>query len=235
MNQSEDNFFTEADFLYDKEVVCPLCQQKITVRVVKRSGLRLIRKDSDSLPYYKYINPLFYDVWLCNHCGYAALETNFLTELTSSEKELIYQRVSSYWQYRDYPPTMPLDMALDRYKIALYCAEMRHINETEMSMLLLKMGWLQRLKDNSEVEKRCLAKAVEGFKVLYEKGVFPVAGMNESALVYMMADLYYRIGDEKECLVWLGILLNDREAKPALKEKGRDLKYQISEERKMAG
>jgi|GEM_PF-6237710 Uncharacterized protein conserved in bacteria (DUF2225). len=44
MNQSEDNAFTEADFLYDKEVVCPLCEKKIKVRVVKRSGLRLIKK-----------------------------------------------------------------------------------------------------------------------------------------------------------------------------------------------
>lgn len=235
MNQSEDNSYTEADFLYDKEIDCPLCEHKIKVRVVKRSGLRLIRKDSDSLPYYKYINPLFYDVWVCNHCGYAAMESTFLNELKMSERDLIEKSVSSHWQYREYPAVMPLETALDRYKIALYCAEIRHARETEMSMLLLKMAWLHRLKGNYEIEKRCLAKAVMAFKVLYEKGSFPVAGMDESALVYMLADLHNRIDDEKECLIWLGVLLNDRQAKPALKEKARDLKYLISEEKKKAG
>ncbi|MEQ8174479.1 MAG: DUF2225 domain-containing protein [Syntrophomonadaceae bacterium] len=235
MNQSEDNAFTEADFLYDKEVVCPLCEKKIKVRVVKRSGLRLIRRDSDSLPYYKYINPLFYDVWVCNHCGYASLESTFLNDLKKSEQDLIYQKVSSHWQYREYPSTMPLEMALDRYKIALYCSEIRNAKENEMSMLLLKLAWLHRLKGNSELEKRCLGKAVAAFKVLYEKGNFPVAGMNESALVYMLADLNNRIDEDKECLMWLGILLNDRQATPALKEKARDLKYLISEEKKKAG
>lgn len=235
MSQSEENTLTEADFLYDKEVVCPLCAKKIKVRVVKRSGLRLIKQDSDSLPYYKYINPLFYDVWLCNHCGYAALESTFLNELESQEQELLYQKVSSHWQYREYPPLIPLETALDRYKIAFYCAQIRGAKENEVSMLLLKMAWLHRLKGDSKIEKRCLAKSVAAFKVLYEKGDFPVAGMNESALVYMLADLSHRIDEEKECLTWLGILLNDRQAKPALKEKGRDLKYLISEEKKKAG
>ncbi|MEN6350834.1 MAG: DUF2225 domain-containing protein [Syntrophomonas sp.] len=235
MNQSEDNSFKETDFLYDKEVDCPMCDKKIKVRVVKRSGLRLISRDSDSLPYYKYINPLFYDVWVCNHCGYAALESTFLKELRSAESDAIYQRVSSHWQYREYPSIMPLEMALDRYKLALYCAEIRHAKEAEKSILLLKMAWLHRLKGNSEIERRCLAQAVAAFKVLYEKGSFPVAGMDESALVYMLADLYHRIDEEKECLIWLGILLNDRQAKAALKEKGRDLKYLISEEKKKAG
>lgn len=235
MNQDADNAFTEADFLYDKEIECPLCETKIKIRVVKRSGLRLIKQDSDSLPYYKYINPLFYDVWLCNHCGYAALESAFLNELNTSEQSLIQKNVSSHWQYREYPPIIPLETALERFKIALYCAEVRNARENETSILMLKMAWLHRLNGNFEMEKRCLSKATAAFRVLYERGNFPVAGMNESALVYMLADLNHRIDEEKECLMWLGILLNDRQAKPALKEKARDLKYLISEEKKKAG
>lgn len=221
---------SELDFLYNKQVVCPVCEQKVDVRVVKRTSLRLESRDSDSMPVYKYINPLFYDVWLCNYCGHAALEASFQNEMPKEEIQLLFENVCSRWHYRTYPDTYSLENALERYKLALYCAHVRKSPLIDTTMLYLKMGWLYRLAGDTEKEKQCLTNAVDGFESLYNIGKFPVMGMNESGLVYMIADLSYRVGRNKEALIWLAKVLTDVNAKPGLKDKCRDLKYQINQD-----
>ena len=46
---------------------------------VKSSAYRMIKKDSDFFIRYSLINPYFYDVWVCNSCGYSAMKTDFHT------------------------------------------------------------------------------------------------------------------------------------------------------------
>jgi uncharacterized protein len=232
MKQAVKQELTELDFLYDKQVVCPICEQKVKVRVVKRTSLRMTGRESDSMPTYKYINPLFYDIWLCNYCGHAAQESNFEAEVSKEHISLLFNNVSSRWNYRTYPPTYSLENALERYKLALYSAHLRKAGGVELTMLHLKMGWLFRLKGEKEREEQCLRQALAGFESLYDVGKFPVMGMNESALVYMIADLSYRIGMYKESLLWLAKVLTDINAKPGLKDKCRDLKYLIQQSKK---
>ncbi len=232
MKQAAKKELTERDFLYDKKVSCPICEQKVDVRVVRRTSLRLESRDSDSMPVYKYINPLFYDIWVCNYCGHAAFENNFENEVPKEQIALMFENVSSKWNYRTYPDIYTLDIALERYKLALYCAHLRKAPLSELTMLYLKMGWLFRLNVEDQKEKQCLEQTVSGLESLYDVGKFPVMGMNESAVVYMIADLSFRIGKSKEALLWLAKVLSDINAKPGLKDKCRDLKYLIMQSQK---
>lgn len=229
MDQHE---YHEDDFLYGKNVTCPLCNTATSTLMVKRSALRLVSKDSDSMPYYKYINPLFYDVCQCTHCGYAALQSFFDHEIKPQDKAILMEKVASRWNPRNFPNLYDVKTALSHYKIALYCTKLRNADRIEPTLLYLKMGWIYRLQDNKEMECKCLTQAVEGFKYLYEVGDFPVAGMDECSLIYMIADLSNRINDYKQSLLWLGMVLNNNQAKSALKDKARDLKYLISHESK---
>ncbi|HWP97838.1 MAG TPA: DUF2225 domain-containing protein [Syntrophomonadaceae bacterium] len=231
----QEHQYQAEDFLYDKQIDCPLCDQKTALRVVKRSTLRLAGRDSDSMPTYKFINPLFYDVWQCNHCGYAALEGYFTREIAPDDKKVLLQEVAARWIERTFPGIYESGMALNRYKIALYCTNLRRSDQTEITLLYLKMAWIYRTKHDQGMEARCLALALEGFKSLYEVGHFPVAGMDESALIYMIADLCNRTADNQQSLRWLEMVLTNQSIKPALKEKARDLKYRISEENKQVG
>lgn len=215
--------------MFNRQVACPACDTKISVPAVKNSALRLVKRDSDSLAYYKDINPLFYEVWQCNHCGYAALKTQFTRVLNQQQIDVINAKVSARWQGRTNPSIIDLDTALSRFKMALYCMELCQPGDIELALIFLKLGWLLRLHGDEEREALCLRAAVNRFRNLYEIGDFPIAGMDEINLMYMMADLYHRSGDDTEAKLWLSRLMVRKDAKPVLKEKARDLKDLINE------
>ena len=63
--------------IYDKEIICPVCNSKFNAKVVKVNSPRITSKDSDFFIRYRVVNPYFYDVWMCNSCGYSASEGRF--------------------------------------------------------------------------------------------------------------------------------------------------------------
>ena len=76
----KNNIAKEIDInslLYDKTVICPVCNNSFNMKVVKTYAPRISSKDSDFLIRYQNINPLLYEVWVCPFCGYAALKSKF--------------------------------------------------------------------------------------------------------------------------------------------------------------
>ncbi len=76
-----------ADPLYFLEKECTVCEGKFQVTFV-RLRLSLIKQDTDLCAYYKGINPYYYTVWVCPHCGYAAQESEFIKITPSMIKRM---------------------------------------------------------------------------------------------------------------------------------------------------
>lgn len=217
----------EVKYLFDSEVDCPVCRSRVTVKRIRRSALRLLSRDTDSMPIYQDINPLFYDIWICNHCGYAATQSSFSQPLTKVEAELIHLNVSSKWRPKEYPPLYDANIAIERFKLALVSATVRKARPIDIAMLCLKLGWVYRTLEDTENELKFLNQALIGLKSAYDVGPFPVAGMDESTLAFLIGDLSRRVGNYQEALQYLGRVITDRTAKSAVKEKARDLKQLI--------
>lgn len=231
-----------AEFVFDRKTVCPVCEKKITVRAVKTSSIRVISRDTDFLTYYQEPNPLFYDVWVCNNCGYAALSNKFSTIL-EKQKKLVKENISSKWKFNKvYPPLYDEDIAIEMHQLALLNAVVKMAKDSEKAMLCLKIAWLYRLKKDEENEKRFLLQAQQGFKLAYEKENFPIAGMDQAALNYLIGEIYRRLDDTSNALLWFSRVLADRYAKPKIKDMARDQKDLIksrqnseNDESKLAG
>jgi len=217
----------EADYLFDSEVECPVCHRQVTVKRIRRSALRLHSRDTDSMPVYHDINPLFYEIWLCNHCGYAASQSSFTQPLMKVEAELILKNISSKWRAKEYPPLYDADVAVERFKLALLSATVRKARPIDIAMLCLRLGWVYRSRNEPENELKCLSQALTGLKSAYDKGPFPVAGMDESTLAFLIGELSRRVGNNQDALEYLGRVIVDRTAKNALREKARDQRQLI--------
>ncbi|NLK51648.1 MAG: DUF2225 domain-containing protein [Syntrophomonadaceae bacterium] len=220
---------SEEDFLFDKKVDCPVCNSEVMTRMVKRSLLRIVSRDSDSMPIYEGINPLFYDVWLCNQCGYAASEKQFRQKLLKEQVIEIQQRITAKWRPKNYPSLYHADIALERFKLALYNAVVRKARDSEVAMLCLKMAWVYRSKEDTENELQCLKQALVGFEKAFSQERFPIVGMDECGLMYLIGELYRRTGDFTTALRWFGRVIINPQAKPSIKDKARDQKYMITE------
>jgi hypothetical protein len=222
--ESGDNLTSPKDFIFDRKVTCPVCSKSITEKAVKSSGVRVVSRDTDLMIYYQEPNPSLYDAWFCSLCGYAALSAKFNT-ISDKQVSLIKENICSKWQSNKvYPPVYDADTAIEIHKLALLNTVVKKGMNSEKAMVCLKLAWLYRLNKNEALEIKFLTEAKNGFLKAYEEETFPIAGMDESTLQYLLGELFRRIDDNQDALQWFSKVLTDRNAKPKIKDMARDQK-----------
>src|SRR5471030_569447 len=187
--------------LFDKQVICPVCDSHFKAATVKSKSPRIISKDSDFFVKYSVANPYFYDVLVCNSCGYAAMKSDF-EKLKSHKKELVFSNVTPKWKPREYPIILDEKLAIERYKLALLNAVLINLPDSTKAMISLKIAWMNRLLDNSAQEILFLRQALEGFNSAYIQEPFPIYGLQRDSLMYLLGELNRKLGNNQDALVW---------------------------------
>ncbi|EDS78562.1 conserved hypothetical protein [Clostridium botulinum C str. Eklund] len=217
----EDNTPKEIHHLYDKKISCPICDNEFTVKALKTSSYKMKSRDSDFFIRYELINPYFYDVWLCNTCGYAAMKSDFV-KIRSYQKDDILNNITSKWKGREYPVPYNIDIAIERYKLSLLNYFYMDARDSQKAMNCLKLSWMYRLKDDNENEQLYLREALEGFKEAYFNEDFPIFGMKRFTVMYLIGELNRRIKNDKDALLWFGNVITSQAADRKVKDLARD-------------
>ena len=98
--------------LYNKEVVCPVCKQKFQVTKVKARACKVKSRDSDFCVHYEGINPIFYDAWVCENCGYANHADKF-GEITQREADILKNKLMPKWKKHSLAGERDVDAAIE--------------------------------------------------------------------------------------------------------------------------
>lgn len=239
----QEHILTEADFIFDKKMQCPICNTEFKVKAVKTGKARLIGSDSDLRPKYAGIDSIKYDAIVCPKCGYAAL-SRFFSYMTSSQARLIKEGITAHFQ--KLPETGDIytyDEAINRYKLALLNSVVKKAKNSERAYTCLKIAWLYRGKkenlpagtpDYNSIKFECeknelemINNAYEGFLTSREKEDFPICGMDESTFDYLIADLANRIGKYEMAEKMAASVIMSRAANAKIKERARDLRDQV--------
>ncbi len=246
----EEAPFDENDVLFDKSAECPVCGKKFTYRAVRTGKARPIGQDPDLRTRYEKFDPAKYDVVVCPYCGYAVL-TKYFTSLPAAQVKLLREGIGGKVHGVANNPILSYDDAIQRYQLALASSIVKHAKDSEKAFVCLKMAWVIRGKkesiteddpDYEEVmkqlrddENEALKAAYEGFVSARQKESFPIAGMDEITIDYLLAVLSARFEkyDVAQKLI-AGILLN-RTANNRIKDRTRDLKDQVLMEMKSKG
>lgn len=187
--------------LFDKQVICPVCDSHFKTKTVKSKSPRVMAKDSDFFVRYSVANPYFYDVCICNSCGYAAMKSDF-EKLKSHKKELILSNVTPKWKPREYPDILDEKLAIERYKLALLNALLLDLQDSTKAMISLKIAWMHRLLNNTDHETVFLKQALDGFNTAYIYEVFPIYGLQRDSFMYLLGELSRKLGDYPTALQW---------------------------------
>ena len=210
--------------LYTKEITCPVCSKKFGVTKVKSRACKVKERDTDFCIHYESVNPLFYDAWVCENCGYAAQADKFF-EITPKEAEIISGKITPKWKKRSFGGERSIETAIEAFKLVLLNHQLRGIKASELAKVCVRIAWLYRFKSNEEEkENEFLRYALKYYTETYEKEKFPVDKLDESTCVYMIAELHTRIGNYDDAVKWFSRLISSSEArkKPALIEAARD-------------
>lgn len=232
----------EKDFIYDKTFICPVCDNGFTAKIMKSGKAKLIGTDDDMRPKYEGIDAVKYDVQLCPQCGYAGL-TRFFPHITGGQAKLIRENISKKVRLHPYEGEIyTYEEALERYQLALANAVVKRSRASEKAYICLKSAWLLRGQaeellekdDNTqdadalkEREEEYLLNAYNGFVEARQAEPFPMCGMDEITVDYLLAQLaaHFKKYDVASKLV--ASILTSPSANTRMKEKIRMLKDQI--------
>lgn len=238
----------EKDLIYDKSYTCPVCDKEFTAKIMKTGKAKLLGTDSDLRARHEGIDAVKYDVLMCPVCGYAAL-SRYFSGIASSQAKLIKEKVSMNVRIRQFDDEVySYEQALERYKLALVCAVVKRAKASEKAFICLKSGWLMRgwqesLKEQGSEDKKQLAElekqekeyllnAYKGFVEARKSEPFPMCGMDEQTVDYLLAVLAVRFGQYEVAGHLVTSILSNPLANARIKEKTRDLKEEILQQLK---
>ena len=200
----------EEDMVFDKSFTCPLCDKEFKAKMVRAGKVRTLESDRDLRPRHENIDTLKYDIIACPHCGYAGYGKNFMY-LTPSQRKAIKDNICSSFKPKKTENALPYytyDEALERYKLALVNAIVKHGKASEKAYICLKTGWLFRgmqealsaddpdytskKREYEQTENQFLHNAYDGLIKARENETFPIAGMDMFTLDYLLANLAIR-------------------------------------------
>lgn len=240
----EEVVIDETEFIIEKTYECPVCGRKFKALMPKTGKSKLMSTDMDLRPVHEHVDLTKYDVIVCQNCGYAALN-RYHTGLTDRQKKNILEKIShSYKSNMKKYSTYTYEDSLARYQLALVNAIVKQAKNSEKAYICLKAGWLMRgyaewllTKEGQETEDAAkkreqalkmeddyLKNAFEGFQSAMANELFPIAGMDESTMNYLLAVLAYRFDKLEIAGPLVSKILTSPSVSSRTKDKARDLK-----------
>lgn len=239
----------EQDFLFDKTFTCPICDKEFKARTVKIGKAKLIGTDMDLRPKYEQVDLLKYDIIMCPHCGYAAL-SRYFKFLTSPQAKRVKETISKNFKPRtEHKEIYTYEEALERYKLTLANAIVKVAKPSEKAYICLKTAWLLRGqgenldKADPEYEKKkklideeeleFLKNALDGFLAARQSEGFPMCGMDESTVDYVISVTATKFEQYDVASKLISQIIASPGTNPRMKDKARDLKDQIVKQIKL--
>lgn len=234
--------FEEEDFLFEKTYECPVCYKEFKEHTLRTGKARLLRTDMDLRPTFEGIEPLKYDVVQCKECGFTAL-TRFFVPMTVAQRKAVMDKVTPHFKRPEQKKLYSYDDAITRYRMALVNAVVKQAKASEKAYVCLRGGWLcksymeyMELSDDISVDKLSEVKALEeefiknayeGFVTAVQNESFPMCGMDESTLDYLMASLAIELKHLDVAAKLISKLLLSTDCNSRVKDKVRDLKDEV--------
>lgn len=238
--------FKETDFLLNKTVRCPVCDETFGTRTVKSGKARRLPPDFDLRPRFSNIDTNKYDVSSCPNCGYTAMHRYF-PHLTKGQISLIKEGVCSKFQAPENNTeelaAYTYEEAIDRYKLALYNTIVKKGKTSEKAYACLKIswlyrGWLEEMEEkgitDGEIVEACTKEEAEYYEEAYEGMVkavasesFPMCGMEESTMNLLLANMAYQLGKLDVASKLVSSILLAPAASHQAKDRAIDLKEDI--------
>ena len=240
----KETVHTEEEFLFDKKMACSVCDKEFKTKRVKNGRVRMLKSDPDLRPRFQFIDTLKYGITSCPFCGYTAINRNF-EHLAPVQRKLVKEQISSQFKptilYDE--ATISYDTAIDRYKLSLVNAIVKKGKASEKSYICLNLAWLLREKAATMPESvpgekaakaECLKEgetfyeqAYEGFMKAISQEMFPMCGMEESTVDYLLAYMAFHFKKYDISAKFLTSVVTSPSASRRAKDMALDLRNEI--------
>ncbi|MCL2169049.1 MAG: DUF2225 domain-containing protein [Defluviitaleaceae bacterium] len=221
---------------YPKDFACPVCRAKFQATVLRSTKLRLDHME-ELFPVYKDVEPMCYDIMMCALCGYASFKDKF-DKISDKMQDLLLEKLRpNYLNFM--PATFPLEIdhmqAIEFYKYALLTACLKKTSFGEKAMLFIKMAWLYKALGDDENYLFHTKYAHQYLSQAFTTENFPIFGMSEGAVTYLLASFSMDLGDYTTALKFLSDVIVNKNLTARIRDLARDKKDKVQELRREQG
>lgn len=195
------------DPLYLVDITCPNCTHEFKTSKVRSSFRKIKQTDSDFCIHYVDINPDFYSVRVCPLCGFSYTD-NFKTYFKPNTCNYIYETITQKWKHIDYSGERDLASAIATHKLALLCAQITEQSNVVIGGICFKLACFYRFKQDPEQEQRFLQFTLDSYTKFFETE--SNINVNEAKMMYMIAELYRRLGEYHNAAKWFNRIISDK-------------------------
>jgi uncharacterized protein (DUF2225 family) len=222
---------------YQKEIECLNCKEKFKTTKLRSKFVKVEKQESDFHTVYinNEANPLYYNVFVCEHCGFSFTE-EFTKYFAPGVKEEIKQKISANWTPHSFGDIRSIEDAISAYKLAYLSGTIKKEKAVITSGLALRTAWLYRIIENQEQEIRFLTIARNLYSDSYSNEDYAGTQMSELRIIYMIAELSRRIGDREQATRFFSKAIEKQSSstEPKLIEMAKD-QWQLMREEKEKG
>lgn len=223
---------------YDKNCGCRVCRKSFTTKKTRSRFVKVFNYDSDFCPIYsdESMNPLLYYINTCPHCGYSESE-DFSPYFPPGALDMINSKVVDAWIPQDYCQDRTIPVAINAYKLAIYCGTLKREKHIIMAGLYIRLAWLFRSIKNDNQEQRFLKLALKEYSESYMSDDFKGSSISETRIFYLIGELSRRTHQSEQAVKYFSkvIELQSRSTEPKLIEMARERWHEMRQEQKTAG
>ncbi|WP_070000496.1 DUF2225 domain-containing protein [Cellulosilyticum sp. I15G10I2] len=212
--------------LYDKSYTCTVCNRPFTAKTVKVGKNQVISVDSDLYTRYSVVNPILYDALVCPNCGYAAVTKSFDT-LLPKQKEWIKTQICDNYKKINYSEYTTIQESIHKHKMALLTCITKKGKTGEQAYIALHIAWLYRDLGDEPNEISFLQRAYEGFDEALSTERFPIFGLDDTTVMYILADIGYRLGNFDSAKKYLSTVITSPGISSRIKDRALELKEKV--------
>lgn len=217
--------------LWNKKTKCPFCQFEFETTRMRSSVIKIKEKMTDFGNIYDGECAYFYAVTVCPQCTFAALNKDFDSIRADYETKVFEATKKIRAANVKKPDIFGLgssnpEIAAKRHELAIAFTKMRTYAELGiLAGLYMHLVWINRLAGNREKEMAAMAEAVKAYQEFHEKGGDLPEKLGEPGVLYLIGELYRRLGQYKEARNYYGRALTSKEIKafPAIADMTRDM------------
>jgi uncharacterized protein (DUF2225 family) len=203
--------------LWNKKLNCPFCNGEFETTRLRASAVRVKEKHSDFGSVYEGLNPYFYSITACPHCSVAARNEEFEKFMPAYEPKLMDISKKLKGSGRVSADAFALGelsaaTAVKRHELAITMHKYRaHAEAGELAGLWMHIVWIQRAAGDAEAERKAMEQAVAAYLEFYEKGNKLPEKLGEPGILYLIGELYRRLGKVKEGRSYFSKALGSKE------------------------
>lgn len=192
---------TDDALLFDREVECPVCEQKFKVKNVRSSKLRLDKVDNDLRQRFIDFEPLYYMVWNCPNCFYSNFNFEFKQVMEANKKLIVEKSKTLKGKFNlQFSTPRKIDEVFLSFYLMLQTLQVGKQEPSNLAKVWLRLCWLYNDVGDEEMYRMSSQKALELFKDSFFNARRDTSVEQDQRMSLLLGELSLRVDEKTEAM-----------------------------------